>query len=89
MAYVICEPCIGVKDRTCVDSCPCDCIYEGPKEGFPDMMFIDPDECIDCGVCQPECPVDAIFPDMDVPDEWRHFTALNQQFFQTAGAARG
>ncbi len=44
--HVICEPCVGVKDRSCVDVCPADCIYEGPKEGFPDMLFIHPVECI-------------------------------------------
>src|SRR5438093_162196 len=69
MAYIICEPCIGVKDKGCVEICPVDCIYEGTKEGFPDMLFIHPDECIDCGVCQPECPVDAIFPEDDVPED--------------------
>ena len=78
MAYVICEPCITVKDKACVEICPVDCIYEGPKDGFPDMLFIHPDECIDCGVCQPECPVSAIFPEDDVPDEWNHFTELNK-----------
>lgn len=65
MTFVICEPCINVKDRACVEVCPVDCIYEGPKEGFPDMLFINPDECIDCGVCEPECPVDAIKPDTE------------------------
>ena len=55
MAYVITEPCIGVKDRACVDVCPVDCIYEGPE-----MLFIHPDECIDCGACVPACPVEAI-----------------------------
>ena len=47
MAYVICEPCVGVKDRACVDVCPASCIHDGAKEGFPDMLFIEPDECID------------------------------------------
>src|SRR5947208_16297483 len=67
MAYIICEPCVGVKDKACVEICPVDCIYEGDKEGFPDMLFIHPDECIDCGVCQPECPVNAIFPKTTSP----------------------
>ena len=80
--YVICEPCIGVKDKACVEICPVDCIYENnSKQDFPDMLFIHPDECIDCGVCQPECPVAAIFPEDDVPDEWREYIRLNKEFF--------
>ena len=74
MPYVICEPCVGIKDKACVAVCPVDCIYEGAREGFPDMMYIHPDECVDCGICQPECPVDAIFLDEDVPDRWQHYT---------------
>ena len=62
MTYVITEACIGVKDRACVDVCPVDCIYEGE-----DQLYIHPDECIDCGACEPECPVSAIFPEEDVP----------------------
>ena len=64
MTYVIVEACIGVKDRACVDVCPVDCIYEGE-----DQLYIHPDECIDCGACEPECPVTAIFPEEDVPRE--------------------
>ena len=64
MTYVIVEACIGVKDRACVDVCPVDCIYEGE-----DQLYIHPDECIDCGACEPECPVTAIFPEEDVPAE--------------------
>ncbi len=81
MAYVICEPCVGVKDKACVEICPVDCIYEGSKEGFPEMLFIHPDECIDCGVCQPECPVSAIYPEDDVPEEWTNYISLNKEFF--------
>lgn len=81
MAYIICEPCVGVKDKACVEICPVDCIYEGAKEGYPDMLFIHPDECIDCGVCQPECPVTAIFPEDDVPDEWKNYIDLNRDYF--------
>src|SRR3982074_3753960 len=77
MAYIICEPCVNVKDKACVEICPVDCIYEGTKEGFPDMLFIHPDECIDCGVCQPECPVNAIFPEDDVPEEWPQDSAIS------------
>jgi NAD-dependent dihydropyrimidine dehydrogenase PreA subunit len=81
MPYVICEPCVGVKDKACVEICPVDCIYEGTKEGFPDMLFIHPDECIDCGVCQPECPVSAIYPEDDVPEEWTSYIQTNRDFF--------
>jgi NAD-dependent dihydropyrimidine dehydrogenase PreA subunit len=62
MPYVITEACISVKDKSCVDVCPVDCIYEGE-----DQLYIHPDECIDCGACEPECPVTAIFPEEDVP----------------------
>ena len=57
MPYVITEACISTKDRACVDVCPVDCIYEGP-----DQLFIHPDECIDCGACEPECPGDGDLP---------------------------
>lgn len=72
MPYVIAEPCIDVKDRSCVDVCPVDCIYEVDR-----MLVINPDECIDCGACEPECPVSAIFPDDALPPEWHDFTAIN------------
>ena len=62
MPYIIAEPCIGTKDASCVSVCPVDCIYEGE-----DMYYINPDECIDCGACEPECPVEAIFAEDDVP----------------------
>ncbi|GAP63501.1 hypothetical protein ARMA_1924 [Ardenticatena maritima] len=77
MAYVICEPCIGVKDAACVEVCPVDCIYEGP-----DQYYIHPDECIDCGACAPECPVEAIFEDVEVPEQWKHFIQKNADFFK-------
>jgi len=78
VTYVITEPCIGVKDRSCVDVCPVDCIYEGPE-----MLYIHPDECIDCGACEPECPVTAIFPEEDVPAKWTHFTQINRDVFKS------
>ena len=77
MTYVICEPCIGVKDQACVDVCPVDCSYEGD-----DMLYIHPDECIDCGACMPVCPVEAIFPEAEVPAQWASFTAKNADFFK-------
>src|SRR5215467_11463803 len=62
MTYVIVEPCIGTKNASCVDVCPVSCIYEAE-----DMYYINPDECIECGACEPECPVNAIFHDSAVP----------------------
>ena len=76
MAFVICEPCIDVKDAACVDVCPVDCIHEGE-----DQYYIDPEECIDCGVCEPECPVEAIFEEDAVPDEWVDYIEKNAAFF--------
>ena len=78
MTYVIAEPCIGIKDRSCVDVCPVDCIYEGE-----DQLYIHPDECIDCGACVPECPVTAIFTEEDVPPDWASYTAKNRDVFQS------
>jgi len=76
MPYVITEPCINVKDKACVEVCPVDCIYEGP-----DQLLIHPDECIDCGACEPVCPVKAIFAEDETPEQWRRFIALNKLFF--------
>ena len=77
MTYIIAESCIGVLDRGCVDVCPVDCIYEGPEQ-----LYIHPDECIDCGACEPECPVTAIFPEEDVPEEWASYTKKNYAYFE-------
>jgi ferredoxin len=82
MAYVIAEPCIDVKDKACVDECPVDCIYEGPR-----MLYIHPDECVDCDACVPVCPVTAIFPEDDLPAEWKQFTKVNAEWFDTTGLA--
>jgi NAD-dependent dihydropyrimidine dehydrogenase PreA subunit len=79
MPYVITEACVGVKDKSCVDVCPVDCIYEG--EG---QLFIHPDECIDCGACEPECPVTAIFPEEDVPGNLTQFVQINRDAFKSA-----
>ena len=76
MTYVITQPCIGVKDASCVEVCPVDCIYEGE-----DMYYIHPDECIECAASEPECPVEAIFAEEDVPPEWRNFIQINAEFF--------
>ena len=74
MAYVITEPCIGVKDNSCVEVCPVDCFHEGPN-----FLVIDPDECIDCTLCEPECPVEAIFSEEEIPQGQEAFKALNAE----------
>ena len=79
MTYVITEPCIGVKDSTCVDVCPVDCIHFSDSQ---DMYFIDPAECIDCSACEPVCPVKAIFHEFTVPTKWHSYTAMNKGFFK-------
>src|SRR5689334_6210795 len=76
MAYVIAEPCIDVLDRACVEECPVDCIYEGGRS-----LYIHPDECVDCGACEPVCPVEAIFYEDDLPARWSLFAADNARFF--------
>ncbi len=75
MTYVIVEPCIGTKNASCVDVCPVSCIYEAE-----DMYYINPDECIDCGACEPECPVEAIFPEDALPDKWEPFVKINYAY---------
>jgi len=72
MAYVVAEPCIKCKFTDCVAVCPVDCFREG--ENF---LVIDPEECIDCGACVPECPVEAIFEEDDVPGKWSEYIELN------------
>jgi ferredoxin len=74
MAYVVTEACIKCKYTDCVDVCPVDCFHEGPN-----FLVIDPDECIDCTLCVPECPAEAIFAEDDVPDSQRQFIALNAE----------
>lgn len=86
MAYVITDACIGTKDRSCVDVCPVDCIHD---DGDVDqMLYIDPDECIDCGACEPACPVSAIFAEDDVPDNLKAYVAINAQWYKDKDAAR-
>jgi NAD-dependent dihydropyrimidine dehydrogenase PreA subunit len=84
MTYVITQPCIGVKDASCVEVCPVDCIYEGQ-----DMYYIHPDECIECAACEPECPVEAIFAEEDVPPEMKNFIQINADFFSAATGGSG
>ena len=72
MTFVVTEPCIKCKYTDCVDVCPVDCFHEGKN-----FLVIDPDECIDCGACEPECPTSAIFAEDDVPDDQQEYIQLN------------
>ncbi|NLN18861.1 MAG: ferredoxin family protein [Firmicutes bacterium] len=85
MAYVICEPCIGVKDTACTEVCPVECIHPAKdEEGFEEaeQLYINPDECIECGACAAECPVQAIFHEDEVPEEWQSFIEKNAKYYQ-------
>ncbi len=86
MAYVIAEPCIDVLDQSCIAVCPVDCIHF--EEGVDRKLFIDPNECIDCGACEPECPVNAIFPEESLPVEWSPYTKMDAVWFTDKAAAR-
>jgi NAD-dependent dihydropyrimidine dehydrogenase PreA subunit len=76
VTYVIALPCVDIKDRSCVEECPVDCIYEGGR-----ALYIQPDECIDCGACEPVCPVEAIYYEDDLPPEWQAHIEDNARFF--------
>jgi NAD-dependent dihydropyrimidine dehydrogenase PreA subunit len=83
MTYTITEPCINVKDRSCVEVCPVDCIHPKADEDNAEiMLYIHPDECIDCGACESVCPVTAIFAEADVPDKWKNFNEINADYFK-------
>ena len=96
MTFVITEPCLGVCDTSCVEVCPVDCIHgpighdeieeiraSGDMARLENiMLYIDPDICIDCGACEPECPVEAIFEEDDVPDQWAEYLEKNAEFFR-------
>ena len=84
MTYVIAQPCVDVKDKACIEECPVDCIYEGQRS-----LYIHPDECVDCGACEPVCPVEAIFYEDDVPGEWRAYYKANVEFFDALGSPGG
>ena len=84
MTYVIAQPCVDLKDRACVEECPVDCIYEGKR-----MLYIHPDECVDCGACEPVCPVEAIFYEDDTPEEWKDYYKANVEFFDDLGSPGG
>lgn len=85
MAYVITEPCVGVRDQSCVDVCPVDCIHAEAEDA---NLYIDPDECIDCGACEPACPVNAIFAEDDVPEDMRPWIEINALWYKDKEAAR-
>ena len=93
MTYIVTEPCVGVCDTACVEVCPVDCFYPAEGHSFDDedgkakmrsaneMLYIHPEECIDCGACEPECPVEAIFPEDEVPDDQEAFIKKNYDRF--------
>jgi len=85
MTYVIGETCVDVKDKSCVEVCPVDCIIGADEDR---MLFIDPQECIDCGACVDPCPVDAIYAEEDLPPDWNEWTAINKLYFASADEAR-
>jgi NAD-dependent dihydropyrimidine dehydrogenase PreA subunit len=96
MAFIIAEPCIGTCDTSCVEVCPVDCIHgpisveeinaikdAGNMEQLAEIqLYIEPFICIDCGACEPECPVEAIFEEDDTPEEWRDYIQKNADFFE-------
>jgi NAD-dependent dihydropyrimidine dehydrogenase PreA subunit len=83
VTYVIAQPCVDVMDRACVDECPVDCIYEGARS-----LYIQPDECVDCGACEPVCPVEAIYYEDDLADPWTPYLTDNDAFFSETLAGR-
>lgn len=85
VTYVICEPCIGVKDTACTEVCPVDCIHPTrEEEGFDavEQLYINPDECIDCGACESVCPVNAITSDAEVPEKWQPYIQKNADHYK-------
>src|SRR6266571_6340466 len=84
VTYIIAQPCVDLLDKSCIEECPVDCIYEGER-----MLYIHPDECVDCGACEPVCPVEAIFYEDDVPDQWKDYYKANVEFFDDIGSPGG
>ena len=85
MPYIITEPCLGVKDASCLEVCPVDCIQTTDDV---QMYYIDPVECIDCSYCESVCPVNAIFAEDDTPDQWKVWIPINYDFFKDEAATR-
>jgi ferredoxin len=84
MTYVIAEPCIDTKDTACVEVCPVDCIHPTktePEFESAEQLYIDPEVCIDCGACEPVCPVNAIFTLDETPDKWKDYIAKNAAYY--------
>ena len=86
MPFVIAEPCVDVQDQTCVSVCPVACIH--CDAGKDRKLYIDPGECIDCGACEPTCPVEAIFADLDLPTKWLKYEAIDALWYRNKAAAR-
>lgn len=102
MTYVVTRPCLGTKDRSCVEVCPVDCFYDVRKKKYNSkfgvevegedgdavvgLLVIHPDECINCGACETECPVEAIYDDSAVPDDMQEFTQINLEETVNLGA---
>jgi NAD-dependent dihydropyrimidine dehydrogenase PreA subunit len=84
MTYVVAEPCVDVMDKACTEECPVDCIYEGGR-----MMYIHADECVDCGACEPACPVEAIHYEDDLPAKWKAYGSGAVSFFKDLGSPGG
>jgi NAD-dependent dihydropyrimidine dehydrogenase PreA subunit len=90
LAYVIAEPCIDTKDNSCVEVCPVDCIHPTPDEPDYDdvqMLYIDPEECIDCDACVEACPVDACFAEDQLPEEWQKYAQINADYYRSGRGA--
>jgi ferredoxin len=85
MTYIVTETCVDLKDKSCIEVCPVDCIHEAAEDR---MVYIDPDECIDCGACVDPCPVDAIFAEEDVPEAQVLFVDINKVYFKDKALAR-
>ena len=84
MPFFINSSCIDEKDMSCIEECPVDCIYEGGSK-----LYINPKECIDCGACEPVCPVEAIFYEDDTPEQWKDYYKANVEFFDDIGSPGG